>query len=235
MLEVQDLVAGYGATPVVQGISFTLSPGEVVGLAAPNGIGKTTLMRALVGRSLVSHRSLVRIDGRPYLGSLAKNRQVYMAAGAGEDLSGRIKARDLLIHAARCWKSADDPLEVGARMGVDGFWRSPLRRCSQGMAQQLSLAVASVTAAPYTLLDEPMNALDPLRSDQAEKEIRSMAARGRGVLVSSHLLESLERLCDRILFLHGDGVEEVRCNVPLREYFFIRFDESARGQCHEIQ
>ncbi|MBF0599814.1 ATP-binding cassette domain-containing protein [Coriobacteriaceae bacterium] len=226
MLEVSNLAAGYGWSPVFRNISFRLRRGEVVGLAAPNGVGKTTLMRALAGDVPVGKGSVVEADGQKRLPGRSRRWPVYYSGWQQVTQRCPLSAFELMGHAAGCWGSDACTEAIGDRLGVLSFWKRPLRSYSQGMIQQTLLAMASATEAPYTLLDEPMNALDPLRTKQAELEVRAMARAGRTVLISSHLLEGLQRICDRVLFLHCDAVEEVKGNVDLREGFFSCYETS---------
>lgn len=104
----------------------------------------------------------------------------------------------------KLWKSERDPADVARACRIDGFLGKRVRACSQGMKQQLTLAIAYMTGARYLLLDEPMNALDPTNVQLNSRILRGLAQRGAGVLMSSHILENVDQLSDEILFVR-DG------------------------------
>ena len=184
MLRVDDLSVRYGKKLVIDHVSAGFKPGRIYGLVAPNGCGKSTLLRAMAGT-----------------GSGCAEGTVFYAPGEGTLLYPGLTAVDHLKMARDLWASDADLSRVAAACRVDGFGRKRVRSYSQGMKQQLTLAVAYATGARYLLLDEPMNALDPTNVAVQGELIRKAAARGGCVVLSSHILGNVDELCDTVLFL----------------------------------
>lgn len=192
MLRVDDLSVRYGKKLVIDHVSAGFKPGRIYGLVAPNGYGKSTLLRAMAGTVLVDAGECAGIEAR---------RRVFYAPGEGTLLYPGLTAVDHLKMARDLWASDADLSRVAAACRVDGFGRKRVRSYSQGMKQQLTLAVAYATGARYLLLDEPMNALDPTNVAVQGGLIRKAAAKGGCVVLSSHILGNVDELCDTVLFL----------------------------------
>ena len=111
-----------------------------------------------------------------------------------------------LVMTKRLWRSDRDIADVARACKIDGFLKKRVRACSQGMKQQLTLAIAYMTGARYLLLDEPMNALDPTNVQLNSKILRELVGRGVGVVMSSHILDNVDQLSDRILFVKDRGL-----------------------------
>ena len=114
-------------------------------------------------------------------------------------------------------------------LGMESFLDKPCRALSQGMARQASLAMACTSGASFVLLDEPLNALDPIKAECAEKCVRWMAAQGSGVAISSHQPEEMDRLCSSFVFLVGGKTECVTTGKgkSCREWFESLFATGA--------
>ena len=106
----------------------------------------------------------------------------------------------------KLWRSQRSIDDVARACKVDGFLSKRVRACSQGMRQQLTLAIAYMTGARYLLLDEPMNALDPTNVQLNSAIMRSMAKQGTGIIMSSHILDNVDQLSDKILFVKDKGL-----------------------------
>ncbi len=190
MLELQDVTKRYGSTTAVDGLSFTARPGAVTGFLGPNGAGKSTALRVLLGLDRPdAGRAL--IAGRPYadrraplheVGSLLDAKAVAPRRGARPHLLAL--ARSNGIAAAR----VDAVLE---RCGLSEVADRPAGTFSLGMGQRLGLAVALLGDPPVLVLDEPVNGLDPEGIIWIRTLLRSLAAEGRTVLLSSHLMSEM--------------------------------------------
>ncbi len=200
-LSASDVSLAYGRHVVYEGADIRLPASEVRGFVAPNGWGKTTLMRALSEQPLRGRRAVaLTLDGQP-ASDLAVRREVLYAASDGELLHPGFTVRDHLRMAKRLWGSALDVDEVAEALAITGFLSQRTRRLSQGMRQQAVLAIALMCGARYLLLDEPTNGLDPTNVVVFERAVRQMAAAGRGILVSSHVADVLDELCDGCYFI----------------------------------
>ena len=200
MLRVDDLSVRYGKKLVIDHVSAEFKPGRIYGLVAPNGCGKSTLLRALAGTGGGRAEGAVSVDAGEVAGVEA-HRRVFYAPGEGTLLYPGLTATDHLKMARDLWASEADLTRVAADCRIDGFGLKRVRSYSQGMKQQLTLAIAYATAARYLLLDEPMNALDPTNVAVQSELIRRYATEGGCVVLSSHILGNVDELCDTVLFL----------------------------------
>lgn len=213
MLSADNLTLGYGSRILLDHVSLEVRPGVITGLVAPNGYGKTTLLRALAGLGAGRVRGTVRVDG-----IAALRRAVFYAPGDASLLYPSLTVREHLRAAADLWGSGMDVDALARRCGVDGFAGKRVRALSQGMKQQVTLAVAYLTGARYLLLDEPMNALDPTNVGINTRLLRELARAGRGVVLSSHILANVDEVADEVIFIkdrrlllgHGDSAELYR-------------------------
>lgn len=204
MLSVSHLTLSYRGRVLLDDVSFGLEPGRIMGLVAPNGYGKTTLLKAMAGIKGARVSGIVDVDGLPANQVARRRARVFYAPGEGTLLYPGMTVAEHLAMTRKLWKSERDPADVARACRIDGFLGKRVRACSQGMKQQLTLAIAYMTGARYLLLDEPMNALDPTNVQLNSRILRGLAQRGAGVLMSSHILENVDQLSDEILFMR-DG------------------------------
>jgi ABC-2 type transport system ATP-binding protein len=200
MIEARGLTKSYGATLAVDGLSFELRPGVVTGFLGPNGSGKSTTMRLIMG---LDHPDAgeVRIGGRPY------RRLGWPLAEVGALLEtkafhpGRSARAHLLALAAAggiAWSRAD------AVLGMAGLATVAGRRAgtfSLGMAQRLGIAAALLGDPGVLLFDEPVNGLDPEGVRWIRNLMKALAAEGRTVFVSSHLISEMALTADRLIVI----------------------------------
>lgn len=222
----------------VRGISFGVDEGEIVGLIGPNGSGKTSTLKVLLGLVRAT-KGAARIRGidsrqprsRAQLGFLPENPYVYPYLTPREfvDLCGRLSGLD----GATREKRVPAVLE---RAGIAFAADRPVRRLSKGMLQRTGLAAALVAEPSLLVLDEPMSGLDPLGRREVRDLIFEEKRRGRTVLFSSHVLSDIEALCDRVVILrkgelitHGAVRDLVKRSATLTELTLRGLPESARA------
>ncbi len=199
-IEAQGLSKRYGATVAVDGLSFTVRPGLVTGFVGPNGAGKSTTLRLILGLDAPDAGSAL-VNGRPYAELASPLREVGALLDARAAHPGR-SARDHLR-----WLAASNGLprrrvdEVLALVGLERAARRRVGGFSLGMAQRLGIAAALLGDPPILLLDEPVNGLDPEGIRWIRGLLRSLAAEGRAVLVSSHLMGELEGTADHLIVI----------------------------------
>ncbi|WP_123604923.1 ABC transporter ATP-binding protein [Micromonospora sp. Llam0] len=200
MIEVHELTKMFGATAAVEGVSFRLDPGVVTGFIGPNGAGKSTTMRMMVGLDQPTSGHC-HIGGRPYreldaplrmVGAHIDAESIYPARSARNHL--RVLAHTHGIPDRR----VDEVLEL---VGLANVANKRVRGFSLGMRQRLGLASALLGDPAALLLDEPVNGLDPDGIIWIRSLLRSLAAEGRAVLVSSHLMGELAQTADRLIVL----------------------------------
>jgi ABC-2 type transport system ATP-binding protein len=199
-IEVSGLRKRYGATVAVDDLSFTVRPGQVTGFVGPNGAGKSATIRMILGLD-VPDAGTAQIGGRPYAALRTPLREVGSLLDAAALHPGR-RARDHLLWIARAngvpARRVDELIDV---VGLGANARKPGASLSLGMRQRLGLAGALIGDPPVLLLDEPINGLDPDGIGWIRGLLRALAAEGRAVLVSSHLMGELEGSADHLLVI----------------------------------
>lgn len=206
MLSVTNLTLSYGGRALLQNVSFDLEPGCIMGLVAPNGYGKTTLLKAMANIKAARVTGAIAVDDLPANQVARRRARVFYAPGEGTLLYPGMTVGDHLAMTRKLWRSQRSIDDVARACKVDDFLSKRVRACSQGMRQQLTLAIAYMMGARYLLLDEPMNALDPTNVQLNSAIMRSMAKQGTGIIMSSHILDNVDQLSDKILFVKDKGL-----------------------------
>jgi ABC-2 type transport system ATP-binding protein len=203
MIEACGLVKRYGLTVAVDGLSFTVRAGVVTGFLGPNGSGKSTTMRLLLGLD-APDAGEARVNGRRYadlpwplrdVGSMLEARSFHPGRSAHDHLLALARASD--IPAARVGEVLD-------MVGLAGVAGKRAGTFSLGMGQRLGIAAALLGDPGLLVLDEPANGLDPEGIVWLRTLVRSLAAEGRGVLISSHLISEMALTADRVVII-GQG------------------------------
>ncbi|QKG27380.1 ABC transporter ATP-binding protein [Actinomadura verrucosospora] len=203
MIEVRELTKRYGRTVAVDGLSFQVRPGTVTGFLGPNGAGKSTTMRVLLGLDAPSSGEAL-VNGGRYTALRRPLHEVGALLDAGAVHGGR-RAFDHLGWLARSngigTKRAAQVLE---QVGLAGVARKRVGGFSLGMRQRLGIAAALLGDPGVLMFDEPVNGLDPDGVRWIRGLMRALAADGRTVLVSSHLMSEMELTADRLVVIgHG--------------------------------
>lgn len=207
-IALRDVTKRYGSRAALAGVSFEVRPGEAVGYLGPNGAGKSTTMRLLVGAARPD-AGTVELCGVP---PFEDRTRALARVGALVETPGTapfLHARDLLWHAATV---RDVPVagrrgtieSLAERVGVKGQLDRPLGSLSTGLLRRVLIAVALVGDPAVLLLDEPTLGLDPAARRALRDLLRAERRSGRTILLSTHLLDDVEAVCDRVLFLR-DG------------------------------
>ncbi len=203
VIEATGLVKRYGTTTAVDDLSFTVRPGIVTGFLGPNGSGKSTTMRMMLGLDRPD-RGRVTIDGRPYadlrwplreVGALLEARAIHPGRSARNHL--RALARSNRIPPSRVE-------EVLERVGLQGVATKRAGGYSLGMGQRLGMAAALLGDPAVLLFDEPVNGLDPEGIQWVRQLLKALAAEGRTVFVSSHLMSEMALTADHVIVI-GKG------------------------------
>lgn len=222
MIEVFDLVKTYEGATAVDGLSFTVNPGEVLGLVGPNGAGKTTTMRCITG-ILQPSAGAVRVAGHDLgldpvgakrnLAFVPDEPQLFDYLTIAEHLKfyGRVyNVPDAEAHGAALLKELELTGKEDALPGT----------LSRGMKQKVAIACGLLHRPRAVLFDEPLTGLDPVAIRRIKQTIRRLAAEGAAVIISSHLLGLVEEIATHLLLLqngkkvlHG-SLEEVRRSIP---------------------
>ncbi|MFF0392654.1 ABC transporter ATP-binding protein [Kitasatospora sp. NPDC004615] len=198
MIDVNDLTKRYGPHTALEGLTFAARPGAVTGFLGPNGAGKTTTMRMILGLTRPDGGSAL-INGLPYRQLPFPARQVGALLEGGGAHRG-LTARDHLRWLAR--SNGIAPERVGRMLDLTGLGAAAGKRVgalSLGMSQRLGLAAALLGDPPVLVLDEPVNGLDAEGIRWLRELLRTMAAEGRTVFVSSHLMAEMSMVADRLV------------------------------------
>jgi ABC-2 type transport system ATP-binding protein len=190
-IEVNEVHKRFGPTVALDGLSFTVRPGTVTGFVGPNGAGKSTTMRIILGLDAVDEGSAL-IGGQPYASLRRPLCQVGSLLDAGALQPGRSARNHLLWLAHSQGLPARRVKAVIDQAGLDAVARRKAGGFSLGMRQRLGLAAAMLGDPSVLIFDEPFNGMDPQGIAWMRGFMRSLAAEGRAVLVSSHLMSELE-------------------------------------------
>ena len=203
MIEAHGLVKRYGSTMAVNDLSFSIRPGLVTGFLGPNGAGKTTTMRMILGLDAPTQGS-VTVAGRGYRDLPAPMREVGALLDA-KALQGGRRARDHLLCLAQSNGIPRGRVdEVLRTVGLEDVARRRAKGFSLGMSQRLGIASALLGDPAVLIFDEPVNGLDPDGIHWVRTLMRTLAAEGRTVLVSSHLMSEMALTADHLLVI-GKG------------------------------
>src|ERR1700733_1683037 len=209
VIEATDLTKTYGESVAVDQISFSVGRGEIFGLLGPNGAGKTTTILMLLGLTDISGGQVHVLGFDPARQPLSVKRRVgylpdtvgfYDQLTAADNL--RYTARLIGFRFAEREKRIADALD---RVGLSEFAENRVSTFSRGMRQRLGLAEILMKGAQIAILDEPTSGLDPHATTELLGVIRDFKAEGVSVLLSSHLLERVQSVCDRVALFTGGG------------------------------
>ncbi|WP_150309111.1 ABC transporter ATP-binding protein [Planctomonas psychrotolerans] len=200
MIEVRGLSKHYGATAAVDDITFDVRPGRVTGFLGPNGAGKSTTMRLIVGLDAAS-AGTATVNGRPYAEHRAPLREVGVLLDAKAVHTGRSATNHLRALAATHGIRRSRVDEVIALTGLETVASKRVGGFSLGMGQRLGIAAALLGDPATLILDEPVNGLDPEGVIWVRTLARHLAAEGRTVFLSSHLMSEMAQTADHIIVL----------------------------------
>ena len=203
VIELKQLTKRYGQTTAVRDLTFTVRPGHVTGFLGPNGAGKSTTLRMILGLNAPSSGT-VTISGRPFRDRPRGLRHVGALLDAGDVHGGRTAAAHLGALARSNRIPRQRVGEVLREAGLADVARRRIAGYSLGMRQRLGIAAALLGDPPVLIFDEPLNGLDPEGVKWVRELFRSLAAQGRTVFVSSHLMSEMEHTADQLIVI-GQG------------------------------
>jgi ABC-2 type transport system ATP-binding protein len=217
-LTISNLTKHFGAVRALRGVSFSVAPGDIFGYLGPNGAGKTTTLRVVLGLVRPTSGS-AQVFGRPPrdprsradIGFIPGDLRLYgdMTVGATLDFFARFRTRPPVLRSSLLESFALDHAMLGRRV----------KFLSHGTRQKVGLIAAMQHDPGLLLLDEPSNGLDPLVQHAFRETLRDFAARGRSVVLSSHVLSEAEAICARVAIIRQgeivalETIERLRANV----------------------
>lgn len=206
MLEVEGLIKKYGKQHAVNGINFSLEGGEVVGLLGPNGAGKSTTMKCIVGL-LRKTAGEIRIGGHDHLSVEAKKLFSYIPETP--HVYDLLTVQEHLQFIAQAYSVSDWKQKADHWMEVYELTdkKDKLGRdLSKGMRQKVSICCALLPDPKVLFFDEPMIGLDPKAIKNTKRIFRELKEQGKTILVSTHLIDSVESIADRIMIMKDGNI-----------------------------
>lgn len=243
-IRVSNLWFGYEGAEVLHGISFDVQPGEVTGLLGPNGAGKSTTLKIIAGVLKFNHGQ-VEVEGNPLPDKAfeVKKRVGYVPESA--ELYESISALEFLELCGRLHEIEEAPLHRRIDALLQSYGLSPQRHqrlgsYSKGMRQKILISAALLHFPSVVIMDEPLTGLDVESAIMTKDLLASLAAEGRTVLYSSHVLDVVERFCDRVIIINqgsvvADGSPDelkARQNESSLEAVFRGITHAANAQPH---
>jgi ABC-2 type transport system ATP-binding protein len=214
MIEAQGLTKRYGDKVAVDDLSFTVQPGRVTGFLGPNGAGKSTTMRMILGIDRPTAGS-VTVNGKPFRGLYSPMREVGALLDAKAVHGGRSAYRHLLCLAQANGIPRKRVDEVIGIVGLENVAGKRSKGFSLGMSQRLGIAAALLGDPDVLMFDEPVNGLDPEGIRWIRLLMRSLAAEGRTVFVSSHMMSEMENTADHLIVI---GRGRLIADCPMAEF-----------------
>jgi ABC-2 type transport system ATP-binding protein len=214
-VEVDHLVKSYADVTAVNDLSFTIEPGEILGLIGPNGAGKSTTIKIILD-FMKPDSGVVKIFGQP-MNEALKDQIGYLPEERG--LYKRLTAIELILYLASlkgldkatAEKKANVLLE---QTGMLEYKKKKNKEMSRGMGQLIQFIVTVIHDPELIILDEPFSGLDPVRTETVQNIIGHLRDEGKAIILSTHQMNKVEELCDRVLMinkgrtvLYGDLVE----------------------------
>jgi ABC-2 type transport system ATP-binding protein len=210
MLELQHVTKRFSGIPAVDDVSFTARPGEVTGYLGPNGSGKSTTMKMITGLIEMSTGKIL-FEGRPVQADPLAYKQRMGYVPEEPLLYGHLSGLEYLIMVGQLRGLPDKPTalridQLLRLLQLHGDRHVPISSYSKGMRQKVLITAALLHNPALILLDEPFSGLDVSSGLVLRSLIQELASRGKVVLFSSHELETVERVCNRVVILHRGKV-----------------------------
>ncbi len=230
MLEVHIQNFSYGKKEILNQIDLELPSSQIIGLVAPNGVGKSTLIQILSGH-LRNNGISVSYQGKKYTTDTLFMRQHIVKMPDQSELYDELNGIEHLNFYASMWKVAAGTVQaVVEQLKMEDYILQKVGGYSLGMRQRLCFALVLVTKADYMLVDEVMNGLDPDNVELISKVLRQLRDEGKTIVMASHLLNNLDSIADKIYFMkekrialeyspQNEGVDTLQLTFVSKAYF----------------
>jgi len=241
-LVIQGLHKRYDGKPAVEGLSLSVEPGEVFGLIGPNGAGKTTTLKVVVGLLKPDYGRVV-VGGHDVLASPYDYKAAVGYLPETTNLPDYLTGLEFLAFVGRLRDMPRDVLEARItalvkRLGLESAARDLIVTYSKGMRQKTAFAASVIHNPQLLILDEPLVGVDPAGQYELKGEVHEVTHRGGSVIVSTHMLDTAEKLCDRLAVMHRGRIVALGTLAELRnvaqagadatlEQVFLRLTEEA--------
>jgi len=206
-IHVAGIRKAYGRTVAVDDVSFDVQPGEIFGLIGPNGAGKTTTMECVEGLRATDRGTIAVLGLDPGRDAVALQQRIGVQLQEAQ-LQKRIKVWEAVDLWGSLYSRVADADALLARLGLDGKRNAWFMTLSGGQKQRLFIALALINDPEVVFLDELTTGLDPQARRAIWELVRGIRARGKTVVLTTHLMEEAERLCDRVAIIeHGRVID----------------------------
>ena len=243
VLNVQHFTKKYGSKVAVNDLTLDVLPGDIYGFIGHNGAGKTTLIKCVVGAQPFEGGEIY-VDGKNVVNDSIATKQLIAYVPDNPDIYEFMSGIKYLNYVADIFGvPAQDRVEritvLANRLGITDSLANPISSFSHGMKQKLVLVSALLHEPKLLVLDEPFVGLDPAASFELKKMLHELASRGSAVFFSSHVLEVVEKLCNKIAIIRegkllaAGETEEIRGNSSLEEVF-LGMEVGAPGVSDEL-
>ncbi|MBD8003720.1 ABC transporter ATP-binding protein [Bacillus norwichensis] len=203
ILSVEELGKSFKQTQIIQNISFNVKKGEIMAILGPNGAGKSTTIRNIMGimypdeGTINFHNHAAGEIPRDKIGYLPEERGLYK----------NVKVMDMILYLAELKdypikKAKKRALEYLAKLGLEGKEKVSVEELSKGMGQKVQFIGSIIHEPELLILDEPFSGLDPVSQEVFKNEIKDLANKGTAILLSSHQMNMVEEVCDRLFMIH---------------------------------
>ncbi|KMV16873.1 ABC transporter ATP-binding protein [Mycolicibacterium conceptionense] len=234
-VEIRGLTKSFGHTKALDGLNLTVSPGDVTGFLGPNGSGKSTTIRVLLGLLRADGGSVRLLGGDPWRDAVALHRRIAYVPGdvtLWPNLTG-MQAIDFLC------RLRGNGVDTRRRDDlIDRFELDPDRKArtySKGNRQKVAIVAAFSCHAELYILDEPTSGLDPLMEKAFQQCVAEVAAQGAAVLLSSHILAEVEKLCDNVTIIRSGRTVRSGTLAELRHLMRTKVVARTRSDGQELQ
>lgn len=204
ILELQNLKKYYATQKAVDDISFTIPEGNIFGLLGPNGAGKTTLLRMITGIFYPDSGSIL-FEGKPFNAERDIARIGYMPEERGLYKKMKIGEQALYLAMLKGLKKQDAIRKIKewfVKFEMESWWNKKVDDLSKGMSQKLQFVTTVLHEPRLLILDEPFSGLDPVNSNLIKDEIFKLAKSGTTIIFSTHRMEQVEEICDKIVLVN---------------------------------
>ncbi len=241
MIEVKSLTKSYGNVNALDGITFSAQKGEILGFLGPNGAGKTTTMRIITcfmpassGKAMVAGFDCMEepMEVKRRIGYLPESAPIYRELKVAEFLDFVGRVRDLK-GALKVKKIA----EVMEQTGISDVQAKLISTLSKGYRQRVGLAQALLSEPPVLILDEPTEGLDPKQIVEIREVIKNLAVGNRTVILSSHILPEVSKLCDRVVIINKGKIvaEDSPSNLASKNQGNLSIELCLQGDIDELR
>lgn len=199
MIIIKNLYKKFGSNEVLSDLDLEISGGGIFAVLGPNGSGKTTLIKTILGM-VVPNKGTIILDGQNIRNHWEYRQQInYLPQIA--NFPGNLKVNELIRMIQDLRQKSSNPEELIALFGIESFLDKKLANLSGGTRQKVNLVLTFMFDSPILILDEPTTGLDPASLIRLKKLIETEKARGKTILVTSHIMQFVEEIADEIVYL----------------------------------